>query len=89
MRDGWLQYFYFYKTRNSRQSLGHLDQTLSCNIPLQIGILFDAEVCSNLTIHVLYIVLHMTSVIGKGFIDKERRLVFFTFIANINIHSPS
>ena len=32
---------------------GHLDQTLSFSIPLQIGILFDAEVCSSLAIQFL------------------------------------
>ena len=42
---------------NSHPSLGHLDQTLSCSIPPQIGILFDAELCSSLAI---YIILHMT-----------------------------
>ena len=42
---------------NSHPSLGHLDQTLSCSIPPQIGILFDAELCSSLAI---YIIVHMT-----------------------------
>ena len=38
-------------------SLGHLDQTLSSGIPPQIGILFDAQLCSSLAI---YIIVHMT-----------------------------
>ena len=41
---GWLALVYLYKIRINHQSLGHLDQTLSCSIPLQIGILFDAKV---------------------------------------------
>ena len=51
---------------------GHLDQTLSCNIPLQIGILFDAEVCSSLAI--IYIVLHMTP---RVVFDREQFAMLF------------
>ena len=39
---------------------------LSCKITLQIGILFDVEVCSSLAI---YIVLHITS---RVVFDRER-----------------
>ena len=62
------------KTRNSHQNLGHLDQTLSCSIPLQIGMLFDVEVCSSLAI---YIVLHM---ISRVVFDRKRFSMLFVVL---------
>ena len=47
----------------------HLDQTLSCRIPLQISIFFDSEVCSSLA---MYIVFHKTS---RVVFDRERLIL--------------